>query len=384
MNFKINFCDGCTVLINDDSNDYKVIIKNGDKVLLTEFSKFVKYESFFFIDYVVEIYKGENLVHTEKIDLTNKKVKITIDSGALGDNLAWIPQVDRFQKKWNCDLYVDCKLNNFFDYPNINFFDSNYIENKSNPIIPGLCGSCKNFFCFYEFCECYYASYNLGYFSNSELINEFPQINPINIPLGKVASDILGINYVETKPKISINEVERNSQKKYVCISTQSTRQYKYWNNKSGWDEVILYLKKNGYDVVCIDKEEIIEMDGYVNSIPLGAINKTGRSILEVITDISNCDFFIGLSSGLSWLSWSLNKPVVLISGFSNPISEFETEFRVFNENVCNSCWNDKSIIHPNADWSFCPRNKKFECSKEITSDMVIEKINKLIYGRNS
>jgi len=30
-------------------------------------------------------------------------------------------------------------------------------------------------------------------------------------------------------------------------------------------------------------------------------------------------------------------------------------------------------------DWFWCPRNKDFECSKQITSSMVIEHIKKLI-----
>lgn len=383
--FKVNFCDGCTVLIKDESKEYQIVIRDNDRILLSEFSNFAKYESFFFIDYTVDIYKNSELVYSEKIDITNKKVKIAIDSGALGDNIAWMSQIDRFQKKWNCDVYVDCKINNLFDYPNIKFFDADIVENESNKVIPGISGSCKNFFCFYEFCECYYASYNIGYFSNSHLIPYFSHINPINKPLSEVASSILGIDYEEVRPKIKIEKRPNSFENKYVCIATQSTRQYKYWNNKSGWSDIISYLKENGYDIVCIDKESFIEKDGFINKIPDGVIDKTGSiDLQDRINDILNCEFFIGLGSGLSWLAWSLEKPVVLISGFSNPISEFKNDYRVFNENVCNSCWNDKDILHPNSNWSFCPRNKNFECSKEISSDMVLEKINKLIYDRNS
>jgi autotransporter strand-loop-strand O-heptosyltransferase len=83
------------------------------------------------------------------------------------------------------------------------------------------------------------------------------------------------------------------------------------------------------------------------------------------------------MSSGLSWLAWAVGKPVVMISGFTNPYSEFSNPYRVFNSNVCNSCWNDISVPnHSQNGWSYCPRNKNWECSTEITSDMVIEKIN--------
>jgi autotransporter strand-loop-strand O-heptosyltransferase len=73
-----------------------------------------------------------------------------------------------------------------------------------------------------------------------------------------------------------------------------------------------------------------------------------------------------------------------MISGFSNPISEFKNPYRVFNSNVCNSCWNDVTITgHCSSGWSFCPRNKNFECSSEITPEMVIEKIDKCIKDFN-
>ena len=47
------------------------------------------------------------------------------------------------------------------------------------------------------------------------------------------------------------------------------------------------------------------------------------------ITDIFNCDFFIGLGSGLSWLAWALDRKVILISSFSAPYSEFYTPYRI-------------------------------------------------------
>jgi autotransporter strand-loop-strand O-heptosyltransferase len=40
---------------------------------------------------------------------------------------------------------------------------------------------------------------------------------------------------------------------------------------------------------------------------------------------LRHASFFIGLGSGLSWLAWASGIPVVLISGFSLPNSEFYT-----------------------------------------------------------
>jgi FkbM family methyltransferase len=72
-----------------------------------------------------------------------------------------------------------------------------------------------------------------------------------------------------------------------------------------------------------------------------------------------------------------------MISGFSDPKSEFYTPYRVHNKNVCNSCWNDPLLPFERGNWLWCPKNKNFECSKQITFDMVKEKIDQCISDLN-
>ena len=104
---------------------------------------------------------------------------------------------------------------------------------------------------------------------------------------------------------------------------------------------------------------------------------------------LSNCDFFIGVSSGLSWLAWMMHKPVILISGFTNAITEFYTPYRVINKYVCNSCWNDHTIKwDPNT--TVCPRVKNnisdknfLICSRSIGYNSVILNIKKLLETKN-
>ena len=200
-----------------------------------------------------------------------------------------------------------------------------------------------------------------------------------------IACKLLGLEEKEIKTKITINKQKSTvSNKKYVCIATQSTAQCKYWNRKDGWRKVVDYLKALGYDVVCIDKDYSYGSEGLMNIIPENAINKTGDLPLENrINDLYNCEFFIGISSGLSWLAWACDKPVVLISGFTDPKLEFFTPYRVHNKNVCNSCWSDANCVFDRGNWVWCPRAKDFECSKEITFEMVKEKIDLLILDKN-
>ena len=268
---------------------------------------------------------------------------------ALGDNIAFSPYADLYQKKYGGVVYVKTKWHSIFQSNNSNVF----FVDKSLDI------SC-----------------------DKHLKVEFLFKNQ---PMQKLICDQIGLDYIEVLPSIKNNDKFKfNKKKKYVCIGIQSTSQMKYWNNGSGWDKVVRYLKKSGYDVYAIDKDEVFGTKEKWNRIPSGAINETGNYPIEYrIQQIKNCQFFMGLSSGLSWLAWALGKKVVLISGCTYEHLEPNTNiYRVINKNVCNGCLNDESINNKDgilSGWFYCPRNKNFECSKEITSESVIEKINQII-----
>jgi len=97
---------------------------------------------------------------------------------------------------------------------------------------------------------------------------------------------------------------------------------------------------------------------------------------------LHHASFFIGLSSGLSWLAWATHIPVVLISGFTLPVSEFYTPWRIFSSHGCNGCWDDTSLNFDHKDFLWCPRHKntprQFECTRLITGKQVNGVIDKL------
>ena len=90
---------------------------------------------------------------------------------------------------------------------------------------------------------------------------------------------------------------------------------------------------------------------------------------------IKHAEFFVGLSSGLSWLAWATGTPVVMISGLHASDNEFDTPYRVINYHACNSCWNDPHHRFDHNDFLWCPRHKntprQFECTRLITVDHV-------------
>jgi autotransporter strand-loop-strand O-heptosyltransferase len=163
----------------------------------------------------------------------------------------------------------------------------------------------------------------------------------------------------------------------------QSTTQCKYWNNPSGWRELVRFLKDSGYRVICIDLKPTHGTELIWNHIPNGAEDETGdRSLQERARWLKHADFFVGLSSGLAWLAWAVGTPVVMISGFTHPTNEFQTPYRVINYHACNSCWNDVRHRFDHKDFLYCPRHKntprQFECTRLITVEQVKTTIQRI------
>lgn len=169
-------------------------------------------------------------------------------------------------------------------------------------------------------------------------------------------------------------------QKEKVGIGFHSTAQPKYWNNPNGWQEVVDYLNSQNYEVIVYSREG----DNYMgNKLPAGIKRFEPTTLQNLMLDMAECEFFIGIGSGLSWLAWSLNVPVVLISGFSEAYCEpVEGITRVINESpdICRGCFNTFRLDA--GDWNWCPIHKgtdrQFECTKTITGEMVINKIKQL------
>ena len=195
---------------------------------------------------------------------------------------------------------------------------------------------------------------------------------------------LLGIDYLP--PKIEFRPTAPPpADAPYVCIAVQARDTYKGWHYPHGWDIVVDYLKRLGYRVFCIDMNAKESNGGLTICKPAGAEDFTGnRPLMERANMLYHAEFFIGLSSGLSWLAEAVNCPVVMICGFSREWHEFYTPYRVANRKVCNGCTNDVSVFH---FIDKCPYHKNtpraLECQKEISPRMVIDAIERLIVDKN-
>jgi len=338
LDFEVEFCDK-----NTNDTIYKTLISTNSWCATN-----IKY----YKEYKINIKYNDTLLISHEFDLKNKNVLIKFDSKSIGDTLAWIPYVDEFRKKHNCNVYCSTFWNDWFigQYSEIKFIspDNDNIQNL-------------------------YAKYSIGWYQPQDLTR-----NPYDykkIPLQKTASDILGLDYKEIVPKINIPNGVRPIEDKYVCIAQFSTANSKHWHypckdSNKGWQILVDWLNSQGYKVMVISKQPTNLKN---------VIDKTGNFPIEHrINELKWCEFFIGIGSGLSWLAWATGKKVVMISGFSNPICEFKSNnINVHNFNVCNGCFNTHNFDR--GDWNWCPEHKdterQFECSTNITPKLVIDRI---------
>jgi hypothetical protein len=279
------------------------------------------------------------MVYANTLHLHGKRVYIAFESKSLGDTLAWMPYVEEFRKLHQCTVICSTFWNHLFDYSEIEFVEpGNVVHNL-------------------------YAQYRIGYFDNLDKLS----VKPVTIPLQKVAASILGLDFVELAPSMSYKpKVPKMG--KYVTIATNSTSGCKFWTIE-GWTNLINWLVSEGYEVYNVSKE--------LNPLP-NCTQITTPSLESKMDWIAGSEFFIGLSSGLTWLAWAMGKKVVMISNFTEEWNEFSC-IRITNKSVCNSCWNNIAYKFDAGDWMWCPSNKgtdrHFECHISITAEMVIEKI---------
>ena len=368
----VNFVDGPYACLRNSNQEYLVDFINQD-TKQSEYSVNLKNDHWgktfhkFFINWDIQVKDnfGE-IIYSHKYNASGKRVYIAFGSKALGDTLAWFPYALEFKKKHNCHVIVSTFWNKFFKekYPELEFV-------SPGATVPNL-----------------YAMYEIGwYYDDNDQLDRFKQpYDPKQFTLQQTATNILGLEYKEIIPKINYQVKNRPFKEKYICISPHASASAKYWHHPTGWQTIINYINNVlGYKVVMISKEKYND-NWETDKLPLqkkftNIIDATGdHPIEDIINMLHHSEMYIGVSSGLAWLSWSIKNPVVLISGFSSDWTEFTSNVeRIINKNVCNSCFNNFKLDA--GDWNWCPVHKdtprQFECTKKILPETVIEGITR-------
>lgn len=340
--------DSLKVVIGNAMSGETYFDEDVSGVILVSFEKY-------FIPWQIDIFFQGTQVFSHTFNPEGMEVFFKFPTTAMGDAIALLPYVADFIRHWKCKplVYIASNLRDIAKryYPDLVFADTLSDET--------------------------YASYFVGTWMN---FLAGASVNSRLMPMEIIGKTVLGtpytlrtVRYIPTKSRV-IKEP-------YICIGVQASGTWKGWHYPGGWDDVVVYLKTSGYRVLCIDRERENVSEGISSKIPDGAEDFTGDiPLIERINLLAHADFFIGLSSGLSWLAYAVGCPVVMIAGFTLPWYEFDTPYRVQNFTKCYGCFNDVR-----AEWvhvQHCPyhhgTDREFECSRSITPRQVITTIERL------
>jgi autotransporter strand-loop-strand O-heptosyltransferase len=326
----------------------------------------------YYQNWKIKIWSDDQLLLDYVFNLENKTVLVAFVSNAIGDTLAWIPYVEEFRKRHNCRVHCVTFHNNLFksSYPHINFIDAYHSIDKIayfNDM-------------FAKMGDTPYAVYQIGWFvyqQEMEIRQNRVGVNilnnPFNIPLQRAAVDGLGLGeFKEIRPKVEKSGLERPFKEKYITISEFASNfggRNKMWTCPNGWQTVVDWLNDKGYKVVAISQERT-SLKGVID------LTGNGHSLKDRVNQIQHSDGFIGVSSGLAWLAWGIETPVMMISNATSHLHEFQTgNTRILDRPKCKRC---DEVYKPYSMFlDVCETHQKVDLSSRITPETVIKQLKK-------
>ena len=313
----------------------------------------------YYIEWEIAIWLDGEPVFYHQFDPRGQHVHFKLNR-AIGDNITLLPYIEAFRQKFDCT--VSCSVSE----PMKCLVQTYFPDVTLTKALPE-----DAYACFYMS-----APINMPFVATDHALH-IPLLELGHSILRRIAPPPKKI-YTPTKP--------RSIDQKYVCIGVQASTPEKSWLNPEGWDHVVDYLKSLGYRVLCIDRDRVTKKFGLTVEIPRGAENFSGKyDLLDRVNQLAYADFFIGVSSGLSWLAWSVDIPVVMISGITARWYEFQNPYRIYNPVVCHGCFNEYFGAGEKNELCllFKGTDRAYECSKNITARQVINAIDRLIADHN-
>src|SRR5215831_7666747 len=256
---QFDFNDGCRVGLPEGEYPWRVRLSDldtGNVLYETEIKAGrVNSSKRYFVRFRLEVWQQGDQLLAHDYSAQGRDVLVRLPVETLGDPLGWFPYAAKFKERHGCRLscVIPAKLMPLLRpaYPDVEFLT----EQEVKP-------------------ERYYASYTIAvYFLKGGMYEHLDYV-PTDyrfVGLHRAAGYILGVDPTEAAPRIALADATRPIAEPYVCIAAQSTMQAKYWNNPTGWRDVVRFLKDSGYRVICIDQKSIHGQGLVWNHMPQGA-----------------------------------------------------------------------------------------------------------------
>ena len=293
---RYDFNDGCRVLIPEGEHPWRVRLSDLDtgNILFETELKAGRINSTkrYFIRFRLEVWQNGEALFAHDYSAAGRDVLVQFPVGTLGDPMGWFPYAVKFKELHGCKLtcaMADKVIPLFRDaYPDITFLTHEEVKPEK-----------------------YYATYSIGlFFDDKDFVHQPCDFR--HVGLHRTAGYILGVDPDRGRAPARISTTStRPIAEPYVCIAAQSTTQSKYWNNPTGWREIVRVPQGRRLPRRLHRPEADPRPRPGLEPHPARGRGRdrrpdrwsSGRG------GCKHCDFFIGLSSGLSWLAWAAGMP---------------------------------------------------------------------------
>lgn len=316
----------------------------------------------------IKVYEQDVLIVTHEVSFEGKNIVFSIPSPNLGDTFIALSAIKKFKEVNGCNdvyIYTEQLENEVLekitdDFIFIEIGESTEINLSENVYLSSL-GEDLSSIIDYHF--------NVDFLFNDNLIRSLPHSNKWLKALGITT---------EQSAKLTIKEIpsiEESIPKPYICFSEFASMVIKHWHYENGWQDVVNHFVDRGYTMVAISSEK-------TNLSNVYDLTGNSYSILHRFGTIKDCEFYIGLDSGISWAANLLDKHCYIIHGATSEEFAFQdnaTRIGLSSENYCRGCYDDNSIFWGATLFHTCFFRKDFECTRLLTSEVVINMIESIM-----
>ena len=314
----------------------------------------------------IKVYEGDVLLQTHEVSFGGKNIVFSfptdIHNGGLGDTFTILNALRRFKEIHGCNILVHTmQLNELLSELTDDFIFVDIVQTQDISLVENR----------YILSSNSQVITNVDYHFNLHFSLDVDEYRVISLADGWMkklnisAHDIL-------KPTIKeLSPIEESIPKPYICFSEFASMISKHWHNENGWQSVVDHFTNKGYTMVSISSEK-------TNLNNVYDLSGDSYSLLHKFRTLKDCEFYIGLDSGISWMANFLGKYCYVIHGSTPEELVFQdnvTRIGLSSDDYCRSCHNDTSVLWDKPLLNTCFYRKDFECTRLLTSDMVINKI---------
>lgn len=302
--------------------------------------------------------KGDKLTCVD-LNYEGGNVGIRFATEALGDTLAWVPVVEEWMKKVKpANVYIYTKWNRLFDkskYPsNLHWVENPDEEFSKLPL---------NLFHVLGISRLHGESLNPR--DNHATVVNWQDCNMIDCQ-----NFTFGLSLEERRPKLVPLSDSRPFPEKYITICPSASQKIKHWLNPRGWAMLCRACQQAGYRVLVV---------GNTPTYLPGVDNAISDDIYQAMYLIKHADFHIGLSSGLSWMAWAFNKPVLMLGDFTHEGYEFSTNIiRAYSGSEQAGVFNNTKVKWI-PTWELDPYEDDYKLARDFSLDHALKALSVML-----